>query len=64
MSNVERWGANQKFLDRLIQRGDEVILTTPVGKISPGTYLEREVDYLLGKGYQAVDNGSRLVPGL
>lgn len=64
MSDAQRWGANQKFLDRLIQRGDEVILTTPIGKISPGTYLEREVNYLLGKGYQAADQGSRMVPGL
>ncbi len=30
MSAAEQWGANQKFLDRMIMRGDKVILSNPV----------------------------------
>jgi hypothetical protein len=63
MSSAERWAANLKFLDRLITRGDEVILTTPVGRVTVGSTLEREVQYLLGRGYQVVDDGWRLIPG-
>jgi tetratricopeptide (TPR) repeat protein len=32
MSEAERWAANQKFLDRAISRGDEIILATPLNK--------------------------------
>jgi hypothetical protein len=63
MSPAERWAANQKFLDRLITRGDEVVLTTPVGRVTAGSTLEREVQYLLGRGYQVADDGWRLIPG-
>lgn len=63
MSPSERWAANQRFLDRLTSRGDEVVLTTPVGRVTPGSTLEREVQYLLGRGYRAVEGGTRLVPG-
>lgn len=63
MSPAEQWAANQKFLDRLIMRGDQVVLTTPVARVTAGSTLEREVQYLLGRGYQAVDDGLRLIPG-
>jgi RHS repeat-associated protein len=63
MSPAERWSANQKFLDRLMARGDEVVLTPPLGRVTPGSTLERELQYVLGRGYKAVDDGSRLVPG-
>jgi RHS repeat-associated protein len=63
MSSAEQWAANQKFLDRLILRGDQVVLTTPIDAVRAGSSLEREVQYLLGRGYRAVDDGLTLVPG-
>lgn len=62
MSESERWMANQKFLDRLIRRGDEVTLATPVDKVRPGSYFERELLYLTGKGYQFNNDSTKLIP--
>lgn len=61
MSEAERWAANQKFLDRLISRGDEVVLSTPLDQIRAGSSLEREVQYLFSHGYEAV-NPTLLIP--
>lgn len=63
MSEAERWGANQKFLDRMISRGDDVILSTPLDKVRPGSYFAKELEYLGGKGYRPSADGSRLIRG-
>jgi hypothetical protein len=63
MTDAERWAANQKFLDRMINRGDDIILATPLDKVKPGSYFQRELDYLLGKGYKVSPDGTKLVPG-
>ena len=63
MTDAERWGANKKFLDRLIKRGDEVVLATPASEARAGSFFERELQYLQSKGYKLVDDGTRLVPG-
>lgn len=63
MTDAERWAANQKFLDRMINRGDDIILATPLDKVKPGSYFQRELDYLFGKGYKVSPDGTRLVPG-
>src|SRR5690606_20647814 len=52
MSDPERWVANQKFLDRMIARGDKIQLATPIEKVKPGTYYEKELNYLFSKGYK------------
>lgn len=56
MTDAERWIANQKFLDRMIARGDKIRLATPLNKVRPGTYYERELNYLFGKGYRVKGN--------
>lgn len=61
MSEAERWAANQKFLDRTISRGDEIILSTPLDKVRPGSYFARELEYLGGKGYIPSADGTRLI---
>ena len=63
MTDAERWTANQKFLDRLIKRGDEVILSTPADQARAESFFARELEYLQGQGYRLVDGGTRLVPG-
>ncbi len=62
MTKAEQWAANQKFLDRLIARGDEIILSNPVkdiGEVS-GSY-RKELEYLLGKGFRLSEDGTQLI---
>jgi len=61
MSAAQVWAADVRFLDRTILRGDEVILSNPLDKIRPGSYLAREVEYLGSKGgYVPNADGTRL----
>lgn len=61
MSETAKWAANQKFLDRLVSRGDDVVLSTPLNQVRPGSTLEREIRYLATQGYEAVANGTRMI---
>ncbi|MGH8583974.1 MAG: RHS repeat-associated core domain-containing protein [Gammaproteobacteria bacterium] len=61
MSEAERWGANQKFLDRMVSRGDEIILATALDKVRPGSYFARELEYLGSKGFVPSADGTRLI---
>ncbi|MFH1830520.1 MAG: M48 family metalloprotease [Pseudomonadota bacterium] len=62
MTAAEKWAANQKFLDRLIRRGDEIILATPVRDIKDLTgYFRHELDYLIQKGYRLNIDGTRMI---
>lgn len=63
MSEAERWAANQKFLDRTISRGDEILLSTPLDKVRPGSYFARELEYLSSKGYRPNADGTQLILG-
>jgi hypothetical protein len=49
MSDPEKWVANQKFLDRAILRGIDIVLATPLDKVKPGSYFEREINYLFNQ---------------
>ncbi len=53
MTEAERWVANTKFLDRMIARGDKIVLSNRVIDIKTvtGTF-RKELDYLVGKGYR------------
>jgi RHS repeat-associated protein len=62
MTSSEKWAANQKFLDRIIKRGDEVVLSDRISKVKPGSALEREIRYLLDKGYRLDSDELRLRP--
>jgi hypothetical protein len=63
MSPAERWGANQKFLDRMISKGDEVILSNPASSAQRGTSFFREIEYMKTQGYRISDDGLRILPG-
>lgn len=62
MSEVERWAANQKFLDRAIARGDEFILARRINNVAEvfGAF-RKELDYLTSKGYRLSSDGSRMI---
>ena len=62
MSAAEQWGANTKFLDRMMLRGDKIILSNPVLDITKvsGTF-RKELDYIIRKGYRFNSNGTQLI---
>ncbi|MET0465389.1 MAG: RHS repeat-associated core domain-containing protein [Chitinophagaceae bacterium] len=57
MTKSEQWAANQKFLDRMIARADNIRLATPLEKVRPNTFYEQELKYLLDKGYKLSPDG-------
>lgn len=62
MTKTEQWAANQKFLDRVIARGDDIVLSNPVKNIDDVTGAFRhELNYLIGKGFRLNSDGSRMI---
>ena len=62
MSPAEQWAANRKFLDRMIARGDEIILSNPVKKVSEATgWFGKELNYLLEQGFRLSADGTRMI---
>ena len=64
MTEADQWAANTKFLDRMISRGDDIVLATRADLARPGSYFAREIHYLLSKGFKIGENGLHLIaPG-
>lgn len=62
MSKAEQWAANQKFLDRMIKRGDEIILSSPVKSVNEVTgSFRKELEYLSEKGYRLSNEGTKMI---
>jgi RHS repeat-associated protein len=61
MDDVERWAANTKFLDRMIARGDEVVLSNSAYKAEAGSVFAKEIEYMVGKGYSIAEDGMSLI---
>ena len=61
MSPKEQWTANTKFLDRMILRGDNIRLATPLNRVKPGSFFQKELNYLFDKGYKVNSTGSQLI---
>ncbi len=61
MTPTEQWAANQKFLDRAIAKDAEFRLATPIKDVRPGSYLEKEIDYLFSQGYKLSSDGTKLI---
>ena len=62
MTPDEMWAANQRFLDRAISRGDEIILATPIKDVPPPSVFAKELHYMRSKGYRVSENGKKLLP--
>ena len=60
-STAEQWAANTRFLDRMILRGDNIRLATPLSKVKPGSFYQKELNYLFDKGYKVSSDGLWLV---
>src|SRR5262249_27045011 len=62
MSPAERWAANQKFLDRAIARGGDIMLDKPIKDISSVSgELRKELNYLGERGFELSRDGSRMI---
>jgi hypothetical protein len=61
MDDATKWGANQKFLDRMILRGDNIRLATPLNQVRPGSFFQKELKYLFDKGYKVGSDGLWLI---
>ena len=62
MSKAEQWGANRKFLDRMISRGDDIVLSNRVKNIDDVSgAFRQELDYLINKGFRISSDGLRMV---
>ena len=62
MTATEQWAANTKFLDRMIARGDKIILSNPVTDINKVTgAFRKELDYLIDKGYRLNSDGTQMI---
>jgi hypothetical protein len=62
MSPTQQWAANQKFLDRIVSRGDTVVLSTPAAEARAGSWFARELEYLTSRGYTLGADGKSLLP--
>jgi len=62
MSPAEQWAANTRFLDRLVARGDSVVLATRASAARAGSFYARELEYLSGRGYTLSSDGLRMLP--
>jgi len=62
MTPTQRWAANKKFLDRMIFKSDEVILSNAANRAKLGSSFFREIEYLKSKGYRVSDDGLRMAP--
>ena len=62
MNKADQWTANKKFLDRMIKRGDDIVLSNPVKDINnvSGTF-RRELNYMVEQGFKISRDGTRLV---
>jgi hypothetical protein len=58
----EQWIRIQHLLDQALENGSEIRLATPLHAIRPGSFLERELQYLFAKGFVPSPDGRRLVP--
>ncbi len=63
MSPTEQWVRNQRFLDDAISRGSQIQLATPLSQVRAGSFLEREIGYLSGRGYMPNSSGTLMIPG-
>jgi RHS repeat-associated protein len=61
MSTTQQWKANSKFLDRMILRGDNIRLATPLNQVKKNSWYAKELEYLYSKGYKASSDGLWLI---
>lgn len=61
MTNVERWRANKRFLDRAVERGDRIRLSTRLSGVTRPSSYAREIAYLQSRGFRVAKGGRYMV---
>ena len=61
MSKAEQEAANRAFLDDIIKSGDDVLLSTSIDEVRPGSALEWEISVLMENGYVLSPEGWKLI---
>lgn len=61
LSDAEKWEKNRQFLDEAINRNAKIHLSTPPWKARPGSYYERELQYLEAHGYVVSRYGTMMI---
>ena len=62
MTKAEQWAANTKFLNRMIKRGDDVILSNPVKNLNDVSgAFRKELNYLIKKGFRLSKDGRKMI---
>jgi len=61
MTPSERLTANQKALDRAINRNTEIRLSNSLDEVEAGSSYEWELEYLRDRGYEVSPDGTRMV---
>jgi hypothetical protein len=61
MSVEERWSINRQFLDEAISHSDQFRLATPINQVRPGSYYQKELNYMYKQGYKISPNGLWLI---
>ncbi|SKB90439.1 hypothetical protein SAMN05660349_03275 [Macellibacteroides fermentans] len=45
----------------MILIGDNIRLATPLNRVKPGSFFQKELNYLFDKGYKVNSTGSQLI---
>jgi hypothetical protein len=61
MSYVARWTANSAFLDKVIARGDLILLAIPAQLASDWSFFAIELQYLMARGFTVGPGGMSLL---
>lgn len=51
------WEVNKQFLDKAIERGDEIVFAT--NPYNPGANFQKELDYLINLGFEITEKGAK-----
>lgn len=62
MTEKQIWSANKTFLDEGIAEKAKFLLSTSIDELRAGTYLEKEINYILKNGYRLSDDATMLIP--
>jgi hypothetical protein len=62
LTSVQQWQANQAFLDTAIANGDNIVLATRLNQMRAGSFFEREINYLMSRGYTVSSDGGTMLP--
>jgi RHS repeat-associated protein len=61
MTTEQQWATNRMFLDNIIKIGGKFRMATPMNQVRAGSALQKEINYLLTKGFRLSSDGNFLI---